>query len=63
MNFEQTKTYIETHYNVIQYNNGHVKSIGKDAGIYKNPYWNVNENDKEIIYMVPVEDTTGNVLI
>ena len=51
MNFEQTKTYIETHYNVIQYNNGHVKSIGKDAGIYKNPYWNVNENDKEIIYM------------
>ena len=51
MNFEQTKTYIETHYNVIQYNNGHVKSIGKDAGIYKNPYWNVTENDKEIIYM------------
>lgn len=51
MNFEQTKTYIETHYNVIQYNNGHVKTIGKDAGIYKNPYWNVNENDKEIIYM------------
>ena len=51
MNFEQTKTYIETHYKVIQYNNGHVKSIGKDAGIYKNPYWNVNENDKEIIYM------------
>jgi hypothetical protein len=51
MNFEQTKKYIETHYNDIQYNNGHVKSIGKDAGIYKNPYWNVNENDKEIIYM------------
>lgn len=33
MNFEETKTYIETHYNVIQYNNGHVKTICKDAGI------------------------------
>ena len=51
MNFEQTKTYIETNYTVIEYNNGHVKSIGKDAGIYKNPYWKIIENDKEIIYV------------
>jgi hypothetical protein len=51
MNFEQTKTYIETNYTVIEYNNGHVKSIGKDTGIYKNPYWKIIENDKEIIYV------------
>jgi hypothetical protein len=51
MNFEETKSYIETTYTIIEYNNGHIKSIGKDAGIYKNPYWKIDKNGKEIIYM------------
>ena len=47
MNFEETKKYIEDNYIIIEYNNGHIKTIGKDANIYKNPFWKVKKNDNE----------------
>jgi len=45
MSFEETKKYIEDNYNIIEYNNGHIKLFGRYAGIYKNPYWTVKDND------------------
>jgi len=47
MNFEETKKYIEDNYIIIEYNNGHIKTIGRDAHIYKNPFWKVKKNDNE----------------
>jgi hypothetical protein len=47
MNFEEIKKYIEDNYIIIEYNNGHVKSIGRDANIYKNPFWKVKQNDND----------------
>ena len=40
-------------YIIIEYNNGHIKTIGIDAGIYKNPFWKVNNknNNNETILM------------
>jgi len=38
-------------YSVIEYKQGHVKDVGKDAGKEKNPIWIVNENDTEIWFM------------
>ena len=35
MTFENTQTYIETTYTVIEYVAGHYKSLGKDAGVMK----------------------------
>jgi hypothetical protein len=52
MDFETAKTHIENNYKIIEYNQGHYKTIGKDAYIYKNPFWNViNKNNEEIILM------------
>jgi hypothetical protein len=51
MNFEELKKYIELHYNIIYYNSGHIKYIGKDSGIYKNPYWTVKLDENIIILM------------
>ena len=51
MNFEDIKKYIEDTYIVVEYNNGHVKTIGKDANIMKNPFWKIKENDNETILM------------
>jgi hypothetical protein len=51
MNFEEIKTYIELNYNIINYNSGHIKYIGKDSGIYKNPYWTVKLDENIIILM------------
>jgi len=50
-NFDNIKNYIELNYNINYYNSGHVKNIGRYANIYKNPYWSITENDKEIILM------------
>ena len=47
MNFEETKKYIEDTYIVVEYTNGHVKTIGKDAHMMKNPMWKIMENGKE----------------
>ena len=47
MNFEDIKKYIEDTYIVVEYNNGHVKTIGKDANIMKNPFWKIKENDND----------------
>jgi len=43
--------YIQSNYNIIEYNEGHVKNIGCNTGKYKNPYWLVNDNNEEVIYM------------
>ena len=51
MNFEEIRKYIEYTYNIIEYNNGHKKTIGRDAHINKNPFWKVKENNNEIILM------------
>lgn len=49
--FEEVKNYIENAYEIMSFNEGHIKNIGRHSGIYKNPYWIVKENDKEIIFM------------
>ena len=52
MNLEEAKDYIENTYNIIEFNKGHIKYIGKDSGIYKNPFWKVtNNNNIELILM------------
>lgn len=52
MNLIEAKTYIENNYNVLSFNSGHIKHIGKDAGLYKNPLWNTyNKNNENIIFM------------
>jgi hypothetical protein len=49
--FDEANNYIQTNYKIIHFNNGHIKNTGKHAGIYKNPYWIVNDDDKEFILM------------
>jgi len=49
--FEDANNYVKDRYEIIHFNNGHIKNIGKHSGIYKNPYWVINENDKEFILM------------
>ncbi len=52
MTFENTQTYIETTYTVIEYVAGHYKSLGKDAGVMKNPMWRIlNADGTECILM------------
>lgn len=36
---------------ILTRNNGHKKSLGKDAGKYKNPYWLVEYNDEQFYIM------------
>ncbi len=58
MTFENTRIYIETTYNVIEYVEGHYKYIGKDSGVMKNPIWRVlNEDRTECILMYCHMDT------
>jgi hypothetical protein len=44
---EKEEKYIEDTYIVVEYTNGHVKTIGKDAHMMKNPMWKIMENGKE----------------
>jgi len=57
MVFYKSKTHIETNYNVISFNKGHAKTRGVTAYLYKNPFWNIRENDKEYILMYCEKDT------
>lgn len=41
--FNEANNYIQTNYKIIHFNNGHIKNTGRHAGIYKNPYWIVND--------------------
>jgi hypothetical protein len=49
--FEEIKKYIENKYDVIEFNKGHIKTIGRYANQFKNPYWKINENGNIIILM------------
>jgi len=56
--FETTKQNIETNYNVIEFNQGHYKTVGTHAYSYKNPFWKViNEENEEIILMYCEKNT------
>lgn len=58
MNFEDTKTHIENNYKVIDFDDGHYKTIGAHAYSYKNPFWKVLDvNNKEIILMYCEKNT------
>jgi hypothetical protein len=43
--------YVLSNFNVVEFNSGHIKKVGRDCGIYKNPFWKIIENDKEKILM------------
>jgi hypothetical protein len=58
MNFEETKKHIEDNCTIIEYNNGHIKQFGRYAGIYKNPYWTVKDNDNNNIMLMYCETNT-----
>jgi hypothetical protein len=49
--FEIIKNNIENTYNIIEFNEGHFKTLGVTANCYKNPFWKIKENDTEIILM------------
>ena len=57
MSLEKNKEFIENNYNVIEYNNGHCKNLGKDANIIKNPIWKIYKDNKEILLMYCEKDT------
>jgi hypothetical protein len=43
--------FIRNKYDVLEFNPGHIKNIGCDAGKYKNPFWIVKENNVQKIIM------------
>ncbi len=58
MNFEESKIYIQNNYTIIEYNSGHIKYIGKDSGIYKNPFWKVKDKNNEEFILMYCETNT-----
>lgn len=58
MNFEESKQYIQDSYTILEYNNGHIKHIGKDSGIYKNPFWKVKDKDNNELIVMYCEKNT-----
>lgn len=44
-------------YNVVEYIQGHTKTIGQQAGIMKNPIWRIVEDDTEFLLMYCEKDT------
>jgi hypothetical protein len=58
MDFETAKTTIENTYNVIEFNQGHFKTIGAHAYCYKNPYWKIINDDNEELLLMYCEKNT-----
>lgn len=50
-NYETIKKEIENNRDVIEFNEGHVKSLGTHSGKLKNSFWRINDNGNEIILM------------
>jgi hypothetical protein len=44
-------------YNVLEYFKGHCNPRGRDANVYKNPIWKIQEKDKEYLIMYCEKDT------
>ena len=57
MEFVAQKLFVESHYTVIEYMEGHYKYVGKDSNVMKNPLWKVLENGKEVILMYCEKNT------
>lgn len=50
-NFEIIRREIEFNEEIIEFNQGHVKSLGRHSRKLKNPFWRINDNGNEIILM------------
>ena len=61
LDIESVKNNIEETYKVIEFNEGHYKTLGKYANCLKNPFWKVidekNEKNEEIILMYCEKNT------
>jgi hypothetical protein len=58
MDIENMKLYVNHNFNVIDYNQGHIKTVGVNANSYKNPFWTIkNENNEDIILMYCEKNT------
>lgn len=56
-NFEIIKRDIELNEEIIEFNQGHIKSLGRHSGKLKNPFWRINDNGNEIILMYCEKNT------
>ena len=57
MDFLTAKKYIENNYKIIEFNEGHYKTVGKHAYSNKNPFWKIiNENNEELILIYCEKD-------
>jgi hypothetical protein len=62
MDFEAAKIHVENTYKVIEFNQGHYKTVGTHAYFYKNPFWRViNEKNEEMILMFCEKNTICNL--
>jgi hypothetical protein len=50
-NFKIIKREIENNEEIIEFNEGHVKLLGRHSIKLKNPFWRINNNGNEIILM------------
>jgi len=57
MDFETIKKQIEDNYKILEFNNGHYKTVGVHANQLKNPYWKIIDNNKELILMYCEKNT------
>jgi hypothetical protein len=49
---EDVDKFIKENYTVISQNHGHLKTVGKDAGEYKNPFWTIQVGETQYIFML-----------